>query len=143
MEQLKLTSVSVKGCSYIYAPDGQAGEYSPLAANPRRSWVRLLLCAKCDPNGRSEFDVRPVSRNNLLHHLDKDATKYQALGITEQVMLSSTTDPYHLGDTALTRDTLLMLKQYGMGICTLTKVAAELCVISVCFAPVGIFSFAP
>ena len=26
--------VSLKGCSYIYAPAGQAGEYAPLAANP-------------------------------------------------------------------------------------------------------------
>jgi DNA repair photolyase len=24
------------GCSYIYAPAGQAGEYAPLAANPYR-----------------------------------------------------------------------------------------------------------
>ena len=29
-------SISVKGCSYIYAPAGQAGEYAPLAANPYR-----------------------------------------------------------------------------------------------------------
>jgi DNA repair photolyase len=28
--------VSVKGCKIIYAPDGQAGEYAPLAANPYR-----------------------------------------------------------------------------------------------------------
>jgi hypothetical protein len=28
--------VSVKGCSIIYAPEGQAGEYAPLAANPYR-----------------------------------------------------------------------------------------------------------
>jgi DNA repair photolyase len=28
--------VSIKGCSYIYAPAGQAGEYAPLACNPYR-----------------------------------------------------------------------------------------------------------
>jgi hypothetical protein len=28
--------VSLKGCSYIYPPKGQAGEYAPLAANPYR-----------------------------------------------------------------------------------------------------------
>jgi hypothetical protein len=27
-------SQALPGCSYIYAPRGQAGEYAPLAANP-------------------------------------------------------------------------------------------------------------
>src|SRR4030095_16118195 len=38
-----------------------------------------------------------------------------------QVMLSFTTDPYHLGDTRLTRDVLIALREYGMAFCTLTK----------------------
>lgn len=29
-------AAAVKGCSHIYAPAGQAGEYAPLAANPYR-----------------------------------------------------------------------------------------------------------
>jgi DNA repair photolyase len=44
-----------------------------------------------------------------------------AAGITEQVMLSFTTDPYHPGDTELTRWTLQMLRSYRLGFCTLTK----------------------
>jgi hypothetical protein len=36
-------------------------------------------------------------------------------------MLSFTTDPYHPGDTSLTRDVLKMLQKYGLGICVLTK----------------------
>jgi hypothetical protein len=36
-------------------------------------------------------------------------------------MLSFTTDPYHPGDTALTRATLMTLQDHGLGICTLTK----------------------
>ena len=36
-------------------------------------------------------------------------------------MLSFTTDPYHTGDTSLTRMTLNVLKDHGLGICTLTK----------------------
>jgi len=28
--------VSIKGCSIIYEPEGQAGEYAPLATNPYR-----------------------------------------------------------------------------------------------------------
>lgn len=43
------------------------------------------------------------------------------LGVAEQVMLSFTTDPYHPGDHTLTRDVILALQQYGLGICTLTK----------------------
>jgi DNA repair photolyase len=39
----------------------------------------------------------------------------------EQVMLSFTTDPYHPGDTTLTRQVLEMLHEHGMGFCTLTK----------------------
>jgi hypothetical protein len=31
---------SVKGCNYIYAPRGQAGEYAPLAANLYRGEVQ-------------------------------------------------------------------------------------------------------
>jgi DNA repair photolyase len=36
-------------------------------------------------------------------------------------MLSFTTDPYHRGDTSLTRATLEVLIEYGLGVCTLTK----------------------
>src|SRR6185295_11127456 len=51
--------VSVKGCTYIYAPRGQAGEYSALAANPYRGCGHG--CAYCYvPNvtkqDRREFD---------------------------------------------------------------------------------------
>jgi DNA repair photolyase len=35
--QLNPDGVSVKGCEIIYAPAGQAGEYSKLATNPYRS----------------------------------------------------------------------------------------------------------
>lgn len=37
--------ISVKGCKYIYAPKGQAGEYAPLAANPYRGCGHK--CAYC------------------------------------------------------------------------------------------------
>jgi len=36
-------------------------------------------------------------------------------------MLSFTSDPYHPGDTTLTRQTLEVLRDHGMGFCTLTK----------------------
>jgi DNA repair photolyase len=122
--QLNPDGVSVRGCDIIYAPKGQAGEYAPLAVNPYKGCGNQ--CGYCYVPGvlrmpRREFDAGAVPRADFLALLEKDARKYQALGITEQVMLSFTTDPYHPGDTALTREILKMLQQYGLGICTLTK----------------------
>lgn len=115
---------SVKGCSIIYAPRGQAGEYSKLATNPYRGCGHQ--CAYCYvPNvlrmPRPEFDAGAEPRPEFLSKLRKDATKYQELGITEQVMLSFTTDPYHPFDTSLTRPVLQTLQAHGLGVCTLTK----------------------
>lgn len=122
--KLNPDGVSVKGCSLIYAPSGQAGEYSPLATNPYRGCGHK--CAYCYVPGvlkmkREEFDAGAVLRENYLHKLTNEARKYQQLGVTEQVMLSFTTDPYHPGDNAPTRDTLQILQANGLGICTLTK----------------------
>ena len=105
--------ISVKGCSMIYAPAGQAGEYSALAANPYRGCGHK--CAYCYvPSvlrmSRSEFDAGAVPREGYIQAVLKDARKYQRLGITEQVMLSFTTDPYHPGDTILTRQTVEVIK---------------------------------
>ena len=115
---------SVKGCSYIYAPAGQAGEYSALAANPYRGCGHK--CAYCYvPNAikmdRREFDAGANPRPNFIENLRKDAAKYQAAGIDKQDMLSFTTDPYHPGETSLTRQTIEVLKSYGLAFCTLTK----------------------
>jgi DNA repair photolyase len=122
--QLNPDGVSVKGCTIIYAPVGQAGEYSVLAANPYRGCghkCRYCYVPSVIPMDRREFDAGAVPRRNFLRLLEKDARKYQALGITEQVMLSFTTDPYHPGDTSLTREVLQALQAHGLGICTLTK----------------------
>lgn len=112
------------GCSYIYAPKGQAGEYAPLAANPYRGCGHS--CAYCyvplvTKQPRAEFNKGAVPRPDFLRHLERDARKYQAAAIAEQVMLSFTTDPYHPGDTSLTRATIETLQRYGLGVCTLTK----------------------
>lgn len=119
---------SVKGCSYIYAPSGQAGEYAMLATNPYRGCGHK--CAYCYvPKvlrmDRAEFDAEAVSRPKFLYHLENDAAKYQALGSTDQVMLSFTTDAYNPSNTSLTRPTLEILQRYGMAICVLTKGGAR------------------
>jgi len=117
-------SAGIKGCAYIYAPAGQAGEYAPLAANPFRGCGHA--CPYCYvpaviKMSRAEFDAGATERPGFLQALAKDARKYQAAGSREQVMLSFTTDPYHPGDTSLTRKTLQVLAEHGLGFCTLTK----------------------
>jgi DNA repair photolyase len=116
--------VSVKGCRYIYAPDGPAGEYAPLAANPykgcghRCAYCYVPLVTKQD---RKEFDAGAVPRSDYLHNLRKDACKYQAAGIGAQVMLSFTTDVYNPFDRSVTRPVIELLQEYGLGFCVLTK----------------------
>jgi DNA repair photolyase len=115
---------SVAGCKIIYAPRGQAGEYSPLAANPYRGCGHG--CAYCYVPDvlhmpRPEFDAGAFPRPGFLDNLRKDARKYRDAGLDGQVMLSFTTDPYHPGDNTLTRTTLTTLIEHGLGICTLTK----------------------
>lgn len=117
-------SAGIKGCNYIYAPAGQAGEYAPLAANPYRGCGHG--CVYCYVPAvikmpRRDFDAGAVERPKFLDGLTKDARKYQAAGSREQVMLSFTTDPYHPGDSSLTRRALQVLREHGLGFCTLTK----------------------
>lgn len=116
--------VSVKGCSIIYAPKGQAGEYAPLAANPYRGCGHG--CAYCyvplvTKQPRPEFDAGAVPRADFVKRLTSDARKYHDAGIREQVMLSFTTDPFHPGDTSLTSETIEVLISHDLAFCTLTK----------------------
>lgn len=115
---------AVKGCTIIYAPNGQAGEYAPLATNPYRGCGHA--CAYCyvplvTKQPRPEFDAGASPRPGFEQKLARDAEKYRACGITEQVMLSFTTDPYHPGYTHLTTRTIHILQDHGLGVCTLTK----------------------
>jgi DNA repair photolyase len=115
---------ALKNCTFIYAPKGKAGEYAPFAANPYRGcghkcdycYVPLVLKMK-----REEFDAGAIERPDYIGKLRKDAVKYQAAGFRGQVMLSFTSDPYHPGDTTLTRQTIQCLQEHGMAVCTLTK----------------------
>lgn len=116
--------VSVKGCSIIYAPRGQAGEYAPLATNPYRGCGHA--CAYCYVPKvlrmtRQEFDAGAFPREDFLGKLANDARKYRDHGIAEQVMLSFTTDPFHPTDNSLTREVLKSIADHGMAFCTLTK----------------------
>ena len=116
--------VSLRGCEIIYAPATQANEYATLAVNPYRGcghgciycYVPFFTHMK-----REEFDRGAVLRDDFMDRLRRDAAKYQEAQIREQVMLSFTSDPYHLGDTVPTRSTLAILQEHGMAVCCLTK----------------------
>lgn len=119
---------SLPGCNYIYAPKGQAGEYAPLAANPYRGCSHG--CKYCYvPNvlkmDRSVFDAAAIPRPDYLRNLRKDAKKYEDAGITEQVFFSFTTDMYQNYNRSLTRPSLQIVQDHGMGICILTKGGAR------------------
>lgn len=72
---------------------------------------------------RQAFDAEAVPKPDFLARLIADAVKYRAHGITEQCMLSFTTDPYNPNDVEhqLTRQCLVALRDHGLGFCTLTK----------------------
>jgi hypothetical protein len=123
--RLNKDGVSIAGCSIIYAPAGQAGEYSPLAVNPYRGCGHK--CAYCyvpripgQPD-RAEFDAGAILKPDYIAKLRRDAAKYRELRSTGQVMMSFTSDPYHPGDTSTTRQVFEILIDHGLGICALTK----------------------
>lgn len=122
--KLNPDGVSVKGCSIIYAPRGQALEYAPLSTNPYRGCGHK--CAYCYvPRAikidRGEFNQGAVVRPGYLDKLRREARKYQQLGVREQVMLSFSTDPYPPQHHIETRTTLQILQKHGLAVCTLTK----------------------
>jgi DNA repair photolyase len=116
---------SVKGCKYIYASAGQAGEYAPLTVNPYRGcgtacrycYVPIVLKMK-----REEFDAGATPRPNFIQNLRADAEKYRRLGLNDQqVFTTFTSDVFNPFDTSITRAVLELLIEYGFGFCTLTK----------------------
>ena len=116
--------------SIIYAPDGQAGEYAPLAINIYRGCGHC--CVYCfvpektvKDLRRAEFDAGAVVRKGFsIERLRHEAAQLQAAGCTEQIMLSFTSDPYHPGHpdgTVPTRETLIVLRDHDLAFCPLTK----------------------
>jgi DNA repair photolyase len=66
-------------------------------------------------------DSEALPLTNYLENLRKDARKYQAASIREQVLLSFTTDVYNPFDTTLIPPTIEILREFGLGFCVLTK----------------------
>ncbi|MFA5416922.1 MAG: radical SAM protein [Bacteroidales bacterium] len=115
---------SITGCKIIYEPKGLALEYAALATNPYRGcghgctycYVPTVLHMT-----REEFNAGAIERRNFVPLLMVDAKKYQAAGITDQVLISFTSDPYHPGKTQLTATTIQILHVHGLGVSILTK----------------------
>lgn len=118
------------GCGVLYVPKQQAWEYAPLATAPYRGCgLKCVYCYNPKKPGQhgvvnmtqEEFDAGATPRKNYLQMLRRDAQKYQAVGITEQVLLSFTTDVYNPTDISLTRPTIEMLIAHGLAFTVLTK----------------------
>ena len=109
----------------IYRPKGEALEYADLATNPYRGCGHG--CTYCYAPAvlrmsRQEFDAGANAREDFLAKLKRDAGNLAEAGVRNtQVLLSFTTDPYHPGDTNLTRETMEVLKSYGLAFSILSK----------------------
>jgi DNA repair photolyase len=118
---------SVKGSKVIYAPKGPAGEYAAPATNPYDGcghgcdYPCYVTEAGFTRLTREQFNAGAVLRPNFIANLRADAAAYQAVGITEQVTMTFTSDPYHPGDTQPTRTAIETLIEHGLGVCVLTK----------------------
>lgn len=117
---------AIKRCKRIYEPQGNAGEYAPLATNPYRGCGHA--CAYCyvphvTKQPRPIFDEGPVIINeHYLGEIRADARRLWDAGVREQVMLSFLTDPYAPGAPAgVTRQVLTILRDHDLSFCTLTK----------------------
>lgn len=121
---LDATGKPVKGYDVIYPPGSQAWEYAPLATNPYKGCGHA--CKYCyvplaTHQKRGEFNMGAVYRDGYLERLTKDAARYCLAGVTDQVLLCFSTDPYHPGECGPTREALLKLTAHGLAFCTLTK----------------------
>jgi DNA repair photolyase len=108
----------------IYRPSGRAYEYAELACNPYLGCS--YKCTYCfGPSTlsmtREKFNAGAVPKKDFLRRLNNDAEKLAKQGVTGQVLVTFVSDPYHAGDTSLTRETIKVLQDNGFGVCVLTK----------------------
>jgi DNA repair photolyase len=110
----------------IYTPTGLALEYSAWACNPYHVGCghKCLYCFEKTRKNEAKkalFDAGAIPKENWLEKLRIDAAKCQALGITGQVLMSFTSDVYNPHDVSMTRPTIEIIQEFGMGINVLTK----------------------
>jgi DNA repair photolyase len=112
----------------IYQPKGKAGEYAEWALNHYTGCDHR--CTYCYAPAilkmsREEFSqVKPRwDDERFFAQLDREAAGMAAKGLTPQVLLSFTTDPYCNLDVEVgrTRRVIELLHRHGISVCTLTK----------------------
>jgi DNA repair photolyase len=122
--------LDAKRLRIIYAPEGRAGEYAPLACN------HLLRC----PHGclycyapeimrklkvaREEFHTGMKIADDFLARLSRDARDLQAAGDTRTTLFCFLADPYPMGQPeaqAFTRAALAVMAAYERPFTVLTK----------------------
>ena len=116
----------VPGADVIYRPAGNAGEYAPLATNPWKGcgheclYCYVPLATKID---RALFNEGAVLRPDYMPRLYRDLVRHAHLsgGPAEQIFISFSSDPYHLGDLAPTRQVIERIQSAGLAVCTLSK----------------------
>lgn len=109
----------------IYQPRGRALEYGLLACNLYNGCGHG--CTYCYVPGqlrksRAEWEraeARP--REDILRRLERDLEKLRDRGIADPVFLCFLTDPYHPGDTVVTREALKLIGEAGLVATVLTK----------------------
>lgn len=116
----------VPGADVIYRPGGNAGEYAQLATNPWKGCGHG--CKYCYvPNAthinRDLFNEAAVLRGDYFERLEKDLPKHKVLigGPADQIFVTFSSDPFHLGDLAPTAVVMEMLRNAGLAHCTLSK----------------------
>lgn len=117
----------IKGRDVIYRPAGNAGEYAPLATNPWKGCGHG--CVYCYvPNAthidRALFNKAAVFRGeDYVRRLGRDLARHQHLsgGPNEQIFITFSSDPFHLGDLTPTRRVIEILHEGGLAHCTLSK----------------------
>lgn len=118
----------VRGADVIYRPAGNAGEYAPLATNPWKGcghgckYCYVPLATHID---RKLFNEAAVLREGYLDRLQRDVIRHRMAGIAggpnEQIFITFSSDPFHLGDLNPTRTTMRILQEGGLAFCTLSK----------------------
>lgn len=126
MEKYSPDQPIIKGADVIYRPAGNAGEYAPLATNPWKGcghgckYCYVPLATHID---RNLFNEAAILRSGYMDRLRKDALRHCGLTRTknEQIFITFSSDPFHLGDLGPTREVMTILKDHGLAFCTLSK----------------------
>ena len=117
---------TLTSCKTCYEPAGRAREYARLATNPYKGCTHGCTYCYCPGVLRmkpKDFFAKSEPRERFLEKLERDLKRWQAHGITSQVMLSFTTDPYnhHNEKYNLTRAAIQLIHNYGLGVSVLSK----------------------